>query len=135
GENPSTSSMNKGSNVSAPIRETSTIIVIEIAKVNILNLNTRNSSIGTSNTSCLHTNKPITKIPTPIDPSTIALVHPCSEAILKPYKKAPKPTDDITIDKISIFGLRKSRSEEHTSELQSRFDLVCRLLLEKKKKL
>src|SRR5699024_12779613 len=28
----------------------------------------------------------------------------------------------------------KMRSEEHTSELQSRFDLVCRLLLEKKKK-
>src|SRR5699024_11847015 len=27
------------------------------------------------------------------------------------------------------------RSEEHTSELQSRFDLVCRLLLEKKKTL
>src|SRR6267378_8064036 len=30
---------------------------------------------------------------------------------------------------------RRSRSEEHTSELQSRRDLVCRLLLEKKKKL
>src|SRR5207249_10886202 len=29
---------------------------------------------------------------------------------------------------------KRSRSEEHTSELQSRFDLVCRLLLEKKKK-
>src|SRR5437868_12700788 len=28
---------------------------------------------------------------------------------------------------------RPTRSEEHTSELQSRFDLVCRLLLEKKK--
>src|SRR5271170_8270099 len=28
----------------------------------------------------------------------------------------------------------RSRSEEHTSELQSRVDLVCRLLLEKKKK-
>src|SRR5699024_11766766 len=28
-----------------------------------------------------------------------------------------------------------TRSEEHTSELQSRFDLVCRLLLEKKKKI
>src|SRR5437868_15197890 len=28
---------------------------------------------------------------------------------------------------------RRTRSEEHTSELQSRFDLVCRLLLEKKK--
>src|SRR5699024_12445218 len=27
----------------------------------------------------------------------------------------------------------QDRSEEHTSELQSRFDLVCRLLLEKKK--
>src|SRR5437868_12715921 len=30
-------------------------------------------------------------------------------------------------------GKRWRRSEEHTSELQSRFDLVCRLLLEKKK--
>src|SRR5215469_18487004 len=29
---------------------------------------------------------------------------------------------------------RSTRSEEHTSELQSRRDLVCRLLLEKKKK-
>src|SRR5438105_10388689 len=28
---------------------------------------------------------------------------------------------------------RRTRSEEHTSELQSRVDLVCRLLLEKKK--
>src|SRR5699024_12131024 len=34
-----------------------------------------------------------------------------------------------------FFGgtLNSMRSEEHTSELQSRFDLVCRLLLEKKK--
>src|SRR5437868_13284848 len=32
-----------------------------------------------------------------------------------------------------IFALVFQRSEEHTSELQSRFDLVCRLLLEKKK--
>src|SRR5438874_4986332 len=31
-------------------------------------------------------------------------------------------------------GGRQRRSEEHTSELQSRRDLVCRLLLEKKKK-
>src|SRR5687768_17699695 len=30
---------------------------------------------------------------------------------------------------------RQSRSEEHTSELQSRLHLVCRLLLEKKKKM
>src|SRR5207249_6158795 len=36
----------------------------------------------------------------------------------------------------SVSGLtpkQTGRSEEHTSELQSRFDLVCRLLLEKKK--
>src|SRR5437868_9583718 len=32
-----------------------------------------------------------------------------------------------------IFFRILQRSEEHTSELQSRFDLVCRLLLEKKK--
>src|SRR5207249_11693733 len=38
----------------------------------------------------------------------------------------PKTKDQIT-------GGNPSRSEEHTSELQSRFDLVCRLLLEKKK--
>src|SRR2546422_2777300 len=31
-------------------------------------------------------------------------------------------------------GHRRTRSEEHTSELQSRLHLVCRLLLEKKKK-
>src|SRR5438874_9803068 len=37
-----------------------------------------------------------------------------------------------------VVGLRPQqleRSEEHTSELQSRRDLVCRLLLEKKKKI
>src|SRR5438874_6910588 len=32
-----------------------------------------------------------------------------------------------------LVGPRQVRSEEHTSELQSRRDLVCRLLLEKKK--
>src|SRR5207249_10322631 len=32
------------------------------------------------------------------------------------------------------LGQHKRRSEEHTSELQSRFELVCRLLLEKKKR-
>src|SRR2546428_5215997 len=31
--------------------------------------------------------------------------------------------------------VERRRSEEHTSELQSRSDLVCRLLLEKKKKI
>src|SRR2546427_1063585 len=34
---------------------------------------------------------------------------------------------------VSIITLERGRSEEHTSELQSQSNLVCRLLLEKKK--
>src|SRR5699024_11995965 len=34
---------------------------------------------------------------------------------------------------VALLWCGWKRSEEHTSELQSRFDLVCRLLLEKKK--
>src|SRR2546422_3107576 len=37
--------------------------------------------------------------------------------------------DDI----LEVFNQEAKRSEEHTSELQSRLHLVCRLLLEKKK--
>src|SRR2546429_3263030 len=40
-----------------------------------------------------------------------------------PYPTGPPPR----------LALRCARSEEHTSELQSRLHLVCRLLLEKKK--
>src|SRR5437868_12433911 len=36
---------------------------------------------------------------------------------------------DEKISANNILSRRESRSEEHTSELQSRFDLVCRLLL------
>src|SRR5690242_21103296 len=39
-----------------------------------------------------------------------------------------------TVDDHSEAFKRHSRSEEHTSELQSHVNLVCRLLLEKKKK-
>src|SRR5438874_6036349 len=38
------------------------------------------------------------------------------------------------LQEVTLSGKRSMRSEEHTSELQSRRDLVCRLLLEKKKK-
>src|SRR3989440_4507043 len=38
-----------------------------------------------------------------------------------------------TLGTASNSAIQKYRSEEHTSELQSRSDLVCRLLLEKKK--
>src|SRR5699024_12093535 len=41
-------------------------------------------------------------------------------------------TEDVAYIQRHFFQ-NKNRSEEHTSELQSRFDLVCRLLLEKKK--
>src|SRR5207249_10314489 len=43
---------------------------------------------------------------------------------------------DFATDLVLERGIGENlagRSEEHTSELQSRFDLVCRLLLEKKK--
>src|SRR2546422_5575474 len=43
------------------------------------------------------------------------------------------PHLDPQRDQVAPLGLRE-RSEEHTSELQSRLHLVCRLLLEKKKK-
>src|SRR5438105_9787402 len=39
-----------------------------------------------------------------------------------------------SLAKMPASDLGALRSEEHTSELQSRVDLVCRLLLEKKKK-
>src|SRR5260370_15151934 len=35
--------------------------------------------------------------------------------------------------RLAVLGGRSSRSEEHTSELQSHLNIVCRLLLEKKK--
>src|SRR3989449_2416750 len=44
------------------------------------------------------------------------------------------PTDEVASWVGQKAGLAPSRSEEHTSELQSRLHLVCRLLLEKKKK-
>src|SRR2546421_12380330 len=43
-------------------------------------------------------------------------------------------TTSGTIFNDTHLPLTKWRSEEHTSELQSRSDLVCRLLLEKKKR-
>src|SRR5437870_6456874 len=45
------------------------------------------------------------------------------------FKEAPK--EEVKLEILDADG--KLRSEEHTSELQSRGHLVCRLLLEKKK--
>src|SRR3712207_8788206 len=62
------------------------------------------------------------------DPQTFSQggVHPLPGAV-------DAPSSEVVVDS---FPRRKvMRSEEHTSELQSRQYLVCRLLLEKKKKL
>src|SRR5699024_11759042 len=40
---------------------------------------------------------------------------------------------EFSVVPVSTISSTIKRSEEHTSELQSRFELVCRLLLEKKK--
>src|SRR5699024_12391722 len=49
-------------------------------------------------------------------------------------KNADEPVLLTLVERKTTFELifKIDRSEEHTSELQSRFDLVCRLLLEKK---
>src|SRR5699024_11377246 len=54
--------------------------------------------------------------------SAIARADELSRSIIEIVSLAEAVPHDILI----------GRSEEHTSELQSRFDLVCRLLLEKK---
>src|SRR5690242_21434722 len=49
------------------------------------------------------------------------------------YKVAKERCDDQAGNAKEVC-LKEARSEEHTSELQSHVNLVCRLLLEKKKK-
>src|SRR5699024_11570349 len=60
-------------------------------------------------------------------PALSAAVSAPSEAALAALSIA-STTRGITV---SVSASCAARSEEHTSELQSRFDLVCRLLLEK----
>src|SRR5207302_6794806 len=51
------------------------------------------------------------------------------------FRSMPRPsiTASTPLSADDAVGRRLERSEEHTSELQSRENLVCRLLLEKKK--
>src|SRR2546427_3685551 len=58
-------------------------------------------------------------------PSTVVLVDPVTSRERRLYDASPRGLRDLTVS--------PSRSEEHTSELQSQSNLVCRLLLEKKK--
>src|SRR2546422_7067037 len=57
---------------------------------------------------------------------TLDFLDPTAPDVLKAALGGPA---DVVLSEMA------SRSEEHTSELQSRLHLVCRLLLEKKKKL
>src|SRR5437879_11398267 len=50
----------------------------------------------------------------------------CPQLVLHRHEKVEKG--------IQVFGMSSTRSEEHTSDLQSPMYLVCRLLLEKKNK-
>src|SRR5690349_22977244 len=56
---------------------------------------------------------------------------PAHPAIVKLVRRLPALLDGDV--RLAALAAEAGRSEEHTSELQSRRDLVCRLLLEKKK--
>src|SRR5438477_2324315 len=58
-------------------------------------------------------------------------------AAVKAEKGMTRPRRGLERDlrRAGLGGSQEGRSEEHTSELQSHVNLVCRLLLEKKKKL
>src|SRR2546429_5221878 len=69
------------------------------------------------------------------DQQVVKVVRDELAALLGKHAKplfAAKPPSVWMI--VGLQGSGKTRSEEHTSELQSRLHLVCRLLLEKKKK-
>src|SRR5256885_12340102 len=58
-----------------------------------------------------------------------------SRSGLRRQPKASRQADDLSGFSYGLVGfLQQHRSEEHTSELQSPCNLVCRLLLEKKNK-
>src|SRR6266403_5232739 len=65
----------------------------------------------------------------PLHLSTVSQAHasPTSRRHARHLRPSPLTTRGM------LTSARQCRSEEHTSELQSRRDLVCRLLLEKKK--
>src|SRR3712207_8664756 len=60
-------------------------------------------------------------------------VHPDEDLHLDVSRTAGPGVEDYVRRQTSVTGVFLDRSEEHTSELQSRQYLVCRLLLEKKK--
>src|SRR5437868_8386234 len=90
-------------------------------------------------------------MPSPVPTSAgMKSLQGCNATLLYTSRTPPRPTlfpyttlfrsralgrstgadTSVQADRARLTG--RGRSEEHTSELQSRFDLVCRLLLEKK---
>src|SRR5690606_40502469 len=77
-----------------------------------------------------------------VEPTGTAVVagesRMASASHAKSIRLSPSSTLNVDVplrtSGIDRNGLNRVRSEEHTSELQSREKLVCRLLLEKKKK-
>src|SRR2546430_12146732 len=73
---------------------------------------------------------------------TLSLHDALPISATKPFKRGAKPVRRAALSQQTQpdgtlrpeIGHVKHRSEEHTSELQSQSNLVCRLLLEKKKK-
>src|SRR2546427_8398338 len=57
-----------------------------------------------------------------------------ADAIAKSGAKTAWDAVRLTVPNVQLREVRGERSEEHTSELQSQSNLVCRLLLEKKNK-
>src|SRR5260370_3155121 len=71
---------------------------------------------------------PVTSPPSLFTSSELALVANCA------FTFDPNSLSFLPyVIAANLFCLRAARSEEHTSELQSHLNLVCRLLLEKKK--
>src|SRR5690625_6826772 len=89
-------------------------------------------------TACQSTSPcPLPRLPRPsFGPSCCPPPARCATCAL-PLPTAPMPSTPASLAihcGCATTASRTSRSEEHTSELQSRGHLVCRLLLEKKKR-
>src|SRR5207247_11005031 len=68
----------------------------------------------------------------PVDPATTIPRSPCARCARTLCSNPWRSSSPVAPNGV-VTGAKIPRSEEHTSELQSRVDLVCRLLLEKKK--
>src|SRR5438046_7617520 len=65
--------------------------------------------------------------------SLVAWKHAAARKADAAAASQPEPIESVTLAVARARQYRPTRSEEHTSELQSLTNLVCRLLLEKKK--